>query len=57
VSRSFYHVVSQPTKEQPHKKFKKHIHKKIRQKTKKILDDYINGEKHITDLEQEAIYE
>lgn len=43
MSRSFKNMVSQPTQQQAPKKFKRHFHKKVRQKTKSVINDFVQG--------------
>jgi predicted transcriptional regulator len=51
VSRSFKNAVPQPTQEQSSRKFKRHFNKRIRQNTKKVLEDFLSKEEiHEEDL-------
>ena len=55
MSRSYKNTVSQPNQEQSPKKFKKQFNKKIRQKTKKTLDDFLLGD--TTEEQIEVLYD
>ena len=57
MSRSYKTEVSKPTIDQSPSKFKKQFNKKLRQNTKKTLDDYIAGSVKTTDTEFEQLYE
>ncbi len=53
MSRSFIQAQHQPTIEQSPRKFKRHYNKKVRQKTKKKLNDFITSEQNlIEELEE-----
>lgn len=52
MSRSFKNIVAKPTQEQSPRKFKRHFNKKIRQKTKRVIEDFIQGVVDETAMEQ-----
>ena len=57
MSRSYKTEVPKPTADQSPAKIKKRFNKRLRQNTKKTLDDYIAGSVQATDEEFERLYE
>lgn len=57
MSSIYKEDVNTLVKEQKPKKFKRHFNKKIRQHSKKILEDYTLGEVDQTDIEDFIDYE
>lgn len=57
MSNSYKDEVASPVKEQKPKKVKRHFNKRVRQKTKKLLNDFVNGENEEDFLVEELYYD